>query len=334
MYAAAGGASCRNARRKQEQQQKLADKEAAAKALREKLEAARAARLEKLTRSRPFHQLPESYLRTHQIQGRKLSVGYTGHSSKLLLPHSNEQSTKHRSPSHQNLHHSRHYTHQTNNSNSNSHNYNNDLLRTPTHRNRSSSIMRLGRLGVEHKLTKSATASFPLALLHADSQNQHQNSNNQHQNNHNLLHVTKPVDFQIPFDHDGIFITPATPIPSPSPKHHEGEALKTREEYEKEDDFLNFPLERACSVYRSKKLAENDPNIQFYHEDDDDNHQAHLQTQQQQQQQQQCEYFPGAMPNGSHHAHWADEMYDEDDFRICDHIEVICCHSTSSFISC
>lgn len=308
MYAAAGGASCRNARRKQAEQQKLADKEAAAKALREKLEAARAARIERLTRSRQFHQLPESYLRTHRIQDRKLSVGFTGHSSKLLLPSHNEQSAKHRSPSHQNLHHSRHYTHQHNNNNSNSHC--NEMLRTPTNRNRSSSIM---RLGVERKLTKSATASFPLALLHADSQ--------PHQNNH-LLHVNKPVDIQIPVAFaDGIFITPATPIPSPSPKHHDGDM----KDEGREDDFLNFPLERACSVYRSKKLGDNDPNIQFYQEDDETNH--HIQLQSQQQQQQQCNYFTPGMPNNGGHTHWADELYDEDDYRICDHIEVIWRHS-------
>lgn len=299
MYAAAGGASCRNARKKQALALKQAEKEAAERALQEKLERRRA-RENQPPKSRQFHNLPDSYLRAHAVQGRKFSAGYTGHSSKLMLP---SHDTKHRSPSHQNLHSSRHHP---------QHQHQNYTGNTPTHRNRSASIMRLGV--DQQKLTKSATASFPLALMHDDRSSQ----------NHHLLHANnKPIEIQIPLA-DGIFITPATPIPSPSPKQPTEE--QQREAAEADDEFLNFPLERVCSVYRNRKLGFEDPTINFY--DEEDERQRIIKLQQHQLQLQQLdngEFYAGSVPNGQHHhTHWADGMHDDDEeaYRICDHIEV------------
>lgn len=319
MYAAAGGASCRNARRKQAIQLKQAEKEAAARALMEKLERKRERELLEKTKSRQFHNLPESYLRTHTIKGRKFSAGYTGHSSKLMLPSHEQSATKHRSPSHQNLHSSRHHPHLNYTGNHNS-----DMLRTPTHRNRSSSIMRLG-VDQHQKLTKSATASFPLALMHGDP-NPSSICLKDDQNHFLHVHANKPIEIQIPLA-DGIFITPATPIPSPSPKQPDDleKQQQRADEAEAEDEFLNFPLERVCSVYRNRKLGFEDPTINFYDEEDE-RQRIHLHKKQLQMQQEQYEFYHGGMPNGQHHhTHWADEMNDDDDeaYRICDHIEVI-----------
>lgn len=311
MSAAAAGASCRNARRKQALALKQAEKEAAERALQEKLERKRA-RENAPPKRRQFHNLPEDYLRAHAVQGRKFNTGYTGHSSKLALP-SHEQSSSghrqhHRSPSHQNLHSSsKHHPHY--------HQLLNFSDHTPTHRNRSASIMRLGV--DQNKLTKSATASFPLALMH-DSDQTH----------HNLMHANnkKPIEIQIPVPFaDGIFITPATPIPSQSPNDQQQQrAAEAAEAAEAEDEFLNYPLERVCSVYRNKKLGFEDPTINFYDEEDE---RQRLKLQQHQLQQlENGEFYSGAVPNGQHHhTHWTDGLHHDDDeeaYRICDHIEV------------
>lgn len=272
MSAAAAGASCRNARRRQAQQL-IKDKAAAAKAAKEKAEAERAALEAMPPKSKQFHQLPANYLRTpHVPHGRKLSAGYTGTNSKLLLPISEQHGQRH-SPSQLTLNeHARHPSHYTNEP------------RTPT---------------IGHKkLPKSVTASFPLALQGGTPPASPGICLRQQQqffpeNHGNLLHI------QIP-GKDGIIITPATPLVSPSPHHQPNE------------DLLEFPLERACSVYRAKKLGE--PTAVNVDELDEE-------------QQQQQQFYLGAMPNGNggHHAHWADEFCDTDrtlGVCTCDHVEV------------
>lgn len=306
MYAAAGGASCRNARKRQAIQI-TKDKEALARKEKEKLEAAKQAQLSAHPKSKQFHQLPPNYLRApHVPQGRKLSAGYTGHSSKLLLPIS-EQSAQHHSPSQQTLHHhQRHHYHHSNEP------------RTPTHH-------REMRLDVEHKkLTKSATASFPLVSQAGTPPASPGICFRQHQqffkeNQGNFLSAQHQIHIQIPSPNDGIIITPATPLPSPSPsgnnhqKQQENQAVyHTTTQDANLDDMPEFPLERTCSVYRNRKL---DETTTINAGDFDDEYQ-------------QQQYYPGGMPNGNggHHTHWADEFCDGENRALgvctCDHIEV------------
>jgi len=309
MYAAAGGASCRQARKRQAQNVK--DKAAQAKALKDKLADAKEASTP--TKSKQFHQLPASYLRTQQAHGRKLSTGYTGH-SKHLLPIS-EQSAHHHSPSQQFLHDFHHPE---------------ALMR------------RHSRLpGVEHKtLTKSATATFPLASQashHHDDQPgtptvcfyQHPFSKPSQSNllsaHHHQQQQHQPIHIQIPGPmNDGIIITPATPLPSPSPssqnqKQQDNQQLATQPIAQQAeqlpatiDDLPEFPLERACSVYRNRKLDETAVDM--------DEQQASAQQQ----------FYPGGMPNG-HHTHWTDDLCDSEHRNLgvctCDHVEVIRCCS-------
>uniref|UniRef100_A0A182MZ61 Uncharacterized protein n=1 Tax=Anopheles dirus TaxID=7168 RepID=A0A182MZ61_9DIPT len=88
MYAAAGGASLasRQARKKQAQQN-TKNKATNQQILREKL-AAKAATTP--TKSKPFHQLPASYLRAPHQHHRKLSAGYTS------IPGSDQQHPHHK----------------------------------------------------------------------------------------------------------------------------------------------------------------------------------------------------------------------------------------------
>lgn len=280
MSAAAAGASCRNARRRQAQQL-IKDKAAAAKAAKEKADAERAALEAMPPKSKHFHQLPPNYLRAPIVpQGRKMSAGYTGPSSKLLLPISEQHGQRH-SPSQLTLHeHARHPSHYTNEP------------RTPT---------------ICHKkLPKSMTASFPLALQGGSPPGSpgicfRQQQQFFRESQGNLLSAQHPIHIQIPASKDGgIIITPATPLPSPSP--HQQPA----------DDMPDFPLERACSVYRAKKLGVNEPTALSIDELDEE--------------QQQQQFYLGAVPNGGgHHAHWADEFCDTDrtlGVCTCDHVEV------------
>lgn len=312
MSAAAAGASCRNARKRQALELKANKEKAAAKALKEKLEAEKAAELSTPTKSKQFHQLPASYLKPPHARGRKLSVGYTGNSSKLLLP-INEQSAHRHSPSQQTLHHqSRHHLHHTNERGTPSYgcHFHGDT-----------------RLDVQHKkLSKSATASFPLVdQAGAPPGTPGICFRQQHffkQSQTNLLsahHHHHQINIQIPVN-EGIIITPATPLPSPSPSTNvikQQEALTAQQTAQDEgvaakiDDMPEFPLERACSVYRNRKLEGNETTFNIA--DPDEENQQQL--------------YPGGMPNGNggHHTHWADEYCCECESRMfepCDHIEV------------
>lgn len=306
MYAAAGGASCRNARKRQAQQL-TKDKEA--KALKEKLALAKA-ELSAPSKSKQFHQLPANYLRApHHPQGRKLSAGYTGH-SKLLLPIS-EQSAQHHSPSQLFLNHDHHNHH---------HQFGDyiNVPRTPTIGQRE---LRLG-VEIQKTLTKSATANFPLASsqdIGTPPETPKFCFNQQSffkESPSNLLTAQHPIQIQIPIVKDGIIITPATPLPSPSQsannnhqKQQDNQQQIIQDEYD--DDFPNFPLERACSVYRNKKLGTNEPTTINITEIDEQNQQ---------------QFFMGGLPNG-HHTHWTGEFCDSENRGVgvctCDHIEVI-----------
>ncbi|CAO1304564.1 unnamed protein product [Diamesa serratosioi] len=340
MYAVAGG----QAVRRRQAQQVIKDRENEKKA-KAKLDAQ--AKVPLTPTSKHFHQLPTSYLRAPHAHGRKLSAGYTTQ-SRSLLPIS-EQSAHHHSPSQQFLHH-HHPQHPSHHQQQQHHN----AQRTPTcHRELRLDVGRRNK-----KLTKSATATFPLVSHSHDDDDdgtppetpticfrQHpfnkqssQNLLNPYQHHHQNL----PIHIQIPSD-NGIIITPATPLPSPSPSannhqkqqnkqstipsthhartqqqqhHHHQQHDDVDDDYEPTDDIQ--PLERKCSVYRSRKLEANETTtINIADVDDDTN----VQYQQQPQ-----PFYTGGMPNGGHHTHWADDYCDDEDNRTvgictCDHIE-------------
>lgn len=289
MYAAAGGASCRQARKRQAQQASK-DKAAIQKALKDKLAASKVNLAATPTKSKQFHQLPATYLRTPTSSGRKLSAGYTGHSSRLLLP-INEQSAQQHSPSHQLLSSCHHH----------------QQARTPTFGHREL------RLDVVHKtLTKSATASFPLVsqalsppasplgtnlcpfhhLQHHTNNNNNTTSNFQKESQSNLLSVQVPLN-------DGIIITPATPLPSPgsgSNREQQGDqqlmaSLNDLRKPKIVDDLPEFPLGRACSVYRNRKLEADEA------ANEQQTVKVNITNDEYEQQKQQ--FFIGTLPNGN-----------------------------------
>lgn len=296
MYAAAGGTACRAARKRQQAQEVKAKAEKDKK-LKEKQSQSKA-NPETPTRSKHFHQLPANYyLKTPYAAGRKFSAGYTGH-SRLLLP-INEQSAQHHSPSHQQLS-SIHHHH---------HNHHHDKeLRTPTHGYHRGDL----RLDVEHHhkpLTKSATASFPL-VSHATTPPSHQNNN--------LCPFHHPQQFKesqanlLSVLNDGIIITPATPLPSPSPSNKEQQPASAQDLHAPNhvvvddlpaDDFP--PLERTCSVYRNRKLDAETTNVD----------------------QTPSQFYIGTMPNGLQNTQFGESEFCEAENRVCvctcDRVEVI-----------
>lgn len=187
MYAAAGGASLASRRadkkkalqqrKKADQQQLLRDKNAQAKA---------AGNLETPTKSKGFHQLPASYLRPPQGQGRKLSATYTGtQGSRLLLP-INEASF-------------------------------NDELKSPTHGG--GHFLVLG----PNVLHKSASSTIPLVnQVHWDGSTPPATPNICYPKDRpfNIEYTSSLVEqkshLHLPLPYDPIIITPATP----SPGHH------------------------------------------------------------------------------------------------------------------
>jgi hypothetical protein len=284
MYAAAGGTACRQARKRQAQQASKEKAVAQQKALKEKLATSKA-NLATPTKSKQFHQLPANYyLKTPYGGMRKLSAGYTGHSSKLLLP-INEQNT--------------------------SQQFLNQTARTPTFGHREL------RLDVEHHktLTKSATASFPLASQAATPPaspmcpfHHPQAFTYVKESQSNLLSL------QVPTVNDGIIITPATPLPSPSPSdmhnnqnQHIASSTHDLRISSPLDEMPEFPLERACSVYRNRKL-ESDDTTKL---DVDEERADHMDQQ----------FYVGTMPNG----HTTDGYCDAENrvcICTCDRVEV------------
>lgn len=336
MYAAAGGASCRNARKRQ-QQQANKDKLALQQALKEKLAKSKANLTAEPTKSKQFHQLPPNYYLKAPYTGmRKHSAQYTGH-SKLLLP-INEQSAQQHSPSHQVL---------STLGNQQPHPH----LRTPMyglhaqhHHHQMPHYREDLRLDVEHKpLTKSATASFPLVSQAAASPPatptrttllcpfHHPQQFKESQSN--LLSVHVPND-------NGIIITPATPLVSPSPsgkdqqhQHQQQQMFQLSKHQQQQqgndfmaslhdlhspkivDDLPEFPLERTCSVYRNRKLDAEEAEMKVNIGGDDE------------QQFNQQQFYIGTMPNGLHQP-WTDNEFCDAENRACvctcDRAEVNC----------
>lgn len=161
MYAAAGGASLASRqKRKNQAAQNVKNKALLQQGLKDKLAASRASGLATPTKalSRQFHNLPSTYLRTPQAQARKLSGGYTTHSSRLLLP-INEANQHLQHDSHHSQHHSHPHHHQlhgppTNHAHFQQRPHSPRPNQHPMHSH------------PHHKhLTKSATASLPLQQL-------------------------------------------------------------------------------------------------------------------------------------------------------------------------
>lgn len=286
MYAAAGGTACRAARKRQ-QQQAVKEKAEKAKALKEKLSHTKAD-LTAVPKSKQFHQLPANYYLRAPYTGpgmRKMSAGYTGH-SKFLLP-INEQSAHHHSPSHQQLsHHEK-------------------QPRTPSHYGHHRGEL---RLDVEHHraLTRSATASFPLVSQVCSPPQTHlcpfHHPQQFKESQSNLLSVVN----------DGIIITPATPLPSPSPSGGQQQADQQHASVQDlrvpnmSDDIPHEfpPLERTCSVYRNRKLDAETTKVE--------------------QEQQSQQFYIGMLPNG-HQTQFAEEFCDAENRACvctCDRVEV------------
>lgn len=295
MYAAAGGTACRAARKRQQAQEVKAKLEKA-KQLKEKLAHSKV-NLATPTKSKQFHQLPANYyLKTPYSGARKLSAGYTGH-SKLLLPINEQSAQQHHSPSHQQL---------------SSHHEKN--ARTPIHHGGGHYRGDL-RLDVEHHhkpLTKSATASFPLVS---------QASSPPPNNNNHLCPFHHPQQFKesqsnlLSVLNDGIIITPATPLPSPSPSGKDQQPADNQQRASIQDlrlpkivdDLPDFPpLERTCSVYRNRKLDAETTKVDT---------------------QQQSQFYIGAMPNGHQTQFVGDAEFCDAENRACvctcDRVEVI-----------
>lgn len=227
MYAAAGGASLASRqKRKNQAAQNVKNKALLQQGLKDhidKLAASRASNLAQKAQSRPFHNLPSSYLRAPQAHVRKLSAGYTTQ-NKILVPinESNNQYFAH-------FHNHHHHAHDHHPSLAHEHHHDRPVSPRP-----SSSIQRSST----NRLTKSATASIPLVSQY-----------NQSSPPDSPLYLLKPHIPIVNFENDHgdslnkinvpCIVTPATPLPSPGPSTAE-------------------QLERKCSFYRGKYLAYED----------------------------------------------------------------------------
>lgn len=222
MYAAAGGASLASRqKRKNQAAQNVKNKAVLQQELKSKI-AARASSLAQKAQSRPFHNLPSSYLRAPQAHVRKLSAGYTTQ-NKILVP-INESNNQYFAHFHNHHHH---------------HAHEHPSLAPEHHHHRPVSPRPSSSLHPgTHGLTKSATASIPLVsqydLTPPDTP----------------LCPLKPHIPTVNFENDNgdalnkihvpCIVTPATPLQLPSPGPPTAEQL-----------------ERKCSFYR-KHLAYED----------------------------------------------------------------------------
>lgn len=174
MYAAAGGASLASRqKRKNQAAQNVKNKALLQQGLKDKLAATRASNLApSKAQSRPFHNLPSTYLRAPQYApSRKLSAGYTTQ-NKILVPinESNNQYFAHFHPHthsittphhHHHHHHDHEHEHTPNDhpSSAHDHHHHHQHFRAVTPRPTS---VHDPSIHVHHRLTKSATASIPL----------------------------------------------------------------------------------------------------------------------------------------------------------------------------
>lgn len=313
MYAAAGGASLASRqKRKNQAAQNVKNKALLQQGLKDKLAASRASGLATPTKalSRQFHNLPSTYLRTPQAQARKLSGGYTAHSSRLLLPITEANQSSHHDP-HHSQHGHPHFSHTHGHSSS---------VHGQHHPHRPHSP-RPGQQHMLHShsqhkhLTKSATASLPLVLSQFDStppatpttttcmfSTKFPPDHDDHEHHHKIasghhLHPPQLVSPSHGPSHDGgIIVTPATPLASPGPPSA-------------------HQLERKCSFYRGRK--EDAYNETF---NDPTGDEAHMTVTDEY-------HLEFNIPNGGAMERWADADYCESEHRhmgicTCDHIEV------------
>lgn len=193
MYAAAGGASLASRqKRKNQAAQNVKNKALLQQGLKDKLAATRASNLApSKAQSRPFHNLPSTYLRAPQAHlppVRKLSAGYTTQ-NKILVPinESNNQYFSHfhphthstsNTPSHH-LHHHHHHFHEhdhehtSTSSTTHEHHHHQHHHDPQAHHHFRAVTPRPTTahdpsINVHHRLTKSATASIPLVSQYSD----------------------------------------------------------------------------------------------------------------------------------------------------------------------
>lgn len=214
MYAAAGGASLASRqKRKNQAAQNVKNKALLQQGLKDKLAASRASNLAPKAQSRPFHNLPPTYLRAPQAHVRKLSAGYTTQ-SKILLPinESNNQYFAH--------FHNHHHAHD-----------HPSLVHENHHHRpvspRPSSVIHLNT----RRLTKSATATIPLV-------SHYEITPPESPTGHLKAHTHLPIlDHDVNGDAQNLpcIIIPATPLPSPGPPN------------------IEQSLERKCSFHRGRK---------------------------------------------------------------------------------
>ncbi|XP_021701622.1 uncharacterized protein LOC5564192 isoform X1 [Aedes aegypti] len=280
MYAAAGGASLasRQARKKQAAQN-TKNKATNQQILREKL-AAKAVTTP--TKSKPFHQLPASYLRAPHQHHRKLSAGYTtvpgfDQHQKSLVPISEQSSSSHGAhPPHTPHHHHHHHHHHP------GHPGPCYAVHGPSGGSAGASataaaahppfpkptgFREYDKLVRRQQLTKSATATLPLVSQAQDltppqtptatlcfADQQHQRST-LHLASPNPNTFSQPLHLQIPTN-DPIIITPATPQATPPGKLNLQLTTTTTTATADDEGRPLTPtpgaLERKCSVYRSR----------------------------------------------------------------------------------
>lgn len=271
MYAAAGGASLASRqKRKNQAAQNVKNKALLQQGLKDKLAATRASNLApSKAQSRPFHNLPSTYLRAPQahLPVRKLSAGYTTQ-SKILVPinESNNQYFSHFHPHATPLHHPHHLHHH--------HDHDHDHS-TPTHDHHHHhqhlhhhdpqlhhfraatprpSVVHDPSIHVHHRLTKSATASIPLVSHLSDitppdspscllkppqtplpTQQSHVTFGVGTAECHDsTVAAAQQAQSNVPY-----FVIPATPATSPGPPNTE-------------------QLERKCSIFRGKQFEFDD----------------------------------------------------------------------------
>lgn len=358
MYAAAGGASLasRQARKKQAIQN-TKNKATNQLILREKLALAKAVTTP--TKSKPFHQLPASYLRAPHQHHRKLSAGYTtvpGYDQhhKSLVPISEQSSSSHGAhPPHTPHHHHQHHHHHP------GHPGPCYAVHGPAGGSAAAAaaataalppfpkptgFREYDKLVRRQQLTRSATATLPLASQAHDltppqtpnatlcfAVQQHQQSS-LHLASPNPNTFSQPLHLQIPTN-DPIIITPATPQATPPGKLNLPLTTTTSANLGATDDegrpLTPAPgaLERKCSVYRSRKLEPFDEhyfnNTTISHQQQQQHHHHHHQDD--------AFHAQHQLPNGEQQGYvckWDTEHYccDAEHRQLgvctCDHIEV------------
>lgn len=227
MYAAAGGASLASRRKgKIQAAQNVKNKALLQQGLKDKLAASRASGLATPTKaqSRPFHNLPATYLRTPQAQARKLSSGYTTNSRLLLPINETNQNDTHNQSHHHHHPHSGHPSHRPLSPHSEHPSHHRQF-----HHYDKNYITKSATLPLVVSQSEPTPPTSPTALYNASTKpTEH--------SDHYALHIQVQ---------DSIIITPATPQASPG-RTPTGDANQ---------------LERKCSFYRGRQLDTYETNL-------------------------------------------------------------------------